>query len=143
MSIARHHAEWLSLVEVSGPFLSMPVLMRAFPQGLQTHDPELFRSLRIAYEEWEDNRKNRARWKGHSPVGLFKLGLAARINQPWRESTGPRTDEGKKKSRTNALKHGMRSREAIAAQREQAELNRLIRAVRQLTAPPAGPPNPG
>ena len=31
MSIARHHAEWLSLLEISGPFLSMPVLMEAFP----------------------------------------------------------------------------------------------------------------
>ena len=40
MSIARHHAEWLSLVEVSGPFLSMPVLMRVFPQGLEAHDPD-------------------------------------------------------------------------------------------------------
>ncbi len=29
-SIARHHAEWLSLVEVSGPFLSMEVLQRVF-----------------------------------------------------------------------------------------------------------------
>src|SRR5262249_35896469 len=35
MSIARHHAEWLSLVEVSGPFLSMPVLLEAFPTGLE------------------------------------------------------------------------------------------------------------
>jgi len=34
MSTARHHNEWLSLVEVSGPFLSLPVLLRAFPQGL-------------------------------------------------------------------------------------------------------------
>jgi hypothetical protein len=55
MSTARHHAEWLSLVEVSGPFLSMPVLMRVFPQGLEAHDPERFRLLRLAYEEWEDN----------------------------------------------------------------------------------------
>ncbi|HZC05676.1 MAG TPA: type IIL restriction-modification enzyme MmeI [Ktedonobacterales bacterium] len=53
-SIARHHAEWLSLVEVSGPFLSMPVLMRVFPQGLDPHDPERTRLLRQAYEEWED-----------------------------------------------------------------------------------------
>lgn len=59
MSIARHHAEWLSLVEVSGPFLSMPVLMRVFPQGLEAHDPELFRTLRIAFEEWEDNQEAR------------------------------------------------------------------------------------
>ena len=41
MSIARHHAEWLPLVEVSGPFLSMPVLLEAFPQGLEAHDPKL------------------------------------------------------------------------------------------------------
>ncbi len=43
MSIARHHAEWLSLLEVSGPFLSMPVLLRVFPQGLDAHEPELSR----------------------------------------------------------------------------------------------------
>ena len=54
MSIARHHAEWLSLVEVSGPFLSMPVLLKVFPQGLDAHDPEHLRSLRLAYEEWEE-----------------------------------------------------------------------------------------
>ena len=29
MSVARHHAEWLSLVETSGPFLSMPEIGRA------------------------------------------------------------------------------------------------------------------
>jgi len=57
MSIARHHAEWLSLVEVSGPFLSMPVLMRVFPQGLEAHDADRVRQLRIAYEEWEDNEQ--------------------------------------------------------------------------------------
>ena len=34
MSVSRHHADWLSLVESSGPFLSLPVLLRAFPQGL-------------------------------------------------------------------------------------------------------------
>ena len=38
MSIARHHAEWLSLVSVSGPFLSIPVLMEAFNAGLEPHD---------------------------------------------------------------------------------------------------------
>ena len=31
-SITRHHSEWLSLVEVTGPFLSLSVLVRAFPQ---------------------------------------------------------------------------------------------------------------
>jgi len=53
MSIARHHAEWLSLVEVSGPFLSMPVLLEAFPTGLEAHDPDHHRLLRLAHDEWE------------------------------------------------------------------------------------------
>lgn len=57
MSIARHHAEWLSLVEVSGPFLSMPVLLRVFPQGLDAHDPEVSKAVRRAHEEWQDNQQ--------------------------------------------------------------------------------------
>ena len=60
MSIARHHAEWLSLVEQSGPFLSMPVLLKHFNTGLQAHDPERFRNLRKAYEEWEAKWRNPA-----------------------------------------------------------------------------------
>ncbi|MBD2076988.1 restriction endonuclease [Phormidium sp. FACHB-592] len=56
MSIARHHAEWLSLVEASGPFLSLPVLLKAFPAGLDAHEPEQLKLLRSAYEEWQDNQ---------------------------------------------------------------------------------------
>ncbi|MCC6602227.1 MAG: restriction endonuclease [Anaerolineae bacterium] len=56
MSIARHHAEWLSLMEISGPFLSMPVLLEAFPQGLDADDPDHVQQLRAAYEEWADNQ---------------------------------------------------------------------------------------
>ena len=59
MSIARHHAEWLSLVPVSGQFLSLPVLMEAFPQRLYAHDAEHARLLRLAYEEWDDSFQNR------------------------------------------------------------------------------------
>src|SRR5262249_31749406 len=57
MSTARHHAEWLALVETSGPFLSMPVLLQAFPQGLDAHDSDLAAALRLAFEEWEDNQE--------------------------------------------------------------------------------------
>ena len=55
MSTTRHHADWLSLVEVSGPFVSLPVLMRAFPQGLDPRDPAQAKVLRTAHEEWQDN----------------------------------------------------------------------------------------
>ena len=60
MSIARHHAEWLSLVEVSGPFLSMPVLLDAFRDGLEAHDPDHYRLLRLAHDEWEAKANNPA-----------------------------------------------------------------------------------
>jgi len=56
MSISRHHAEWLSLVEVSGPFLSLAVLLDVFPQGLSTVPTEDGKNLRLAYEEWQANR---------------------------------------------------------------------------------------
>jgi len=49
---AQHHAEWLSLVETSGPFLSLPVLLRVFPQDLEGRDPERAARLREAYADW-------------------------------------------------------------------------------------------
>jgi hypothetical protein len=54
-SVSRHHADWLSLVEVSGPFVSLPVLVRIFPQGLEPRDPAQAKALRAAYEEWQNN----------------------------------------------------------------------------------------
>ena len=59
MSIARHHAEWLSLVPVSGPFLSLPVLMEAFNTGLEPHDPEHVRLLRQEYANWQESFEKR------------------------------------------------------------------------------------
>lgn len=59
MSIAREHLEWLSLVEVSGPFLSIEVLLRAFPNGLPARDSMAAAQLREAYEEWSGTDPNR------------------------------------------------------------------------------------
>lgn len=67
MSIARHHAEWLSLLDISGPFLSLPVLMRVFPQGLDAHDPDALRELRLAYEEWLEEKQ-----KPHSDPAVHR-----------------------------------------------------------------------
>jgi hypothetical protein len=52
LSVAAHHAEWLSLVETSGPFLTMPVLLRVFPQGLDSRDAQQAARMREAYEDW-------------------------------------------------------------------------------------------
>lgn len=51
--MSRNH-EWMELVEVSGPFLALPVLRDAFPQGLEELDPQRAKRLKNAYEEWRD-----------------------------------------------------------------------------------------
>ena len=45
-TISRIHTEWLSLVEISGPFLTLPVLQRAFPHGLDPVDVDTVADLR-------------------------------------------------------------------------------------------------
>lgn len=52
---ARHHIEWLQLVDVSGPFLSLSVLVETFPQGLDADDPDIAKRLGQAYGEWQAN----------------------------------------------------------------------------------------
>lgn len=48
------HTEWLSLIEVSGPFLALSTLDKAFPQGLETVETPRRQKIRAAYEEWRD-----------------------------------------------------------------------------------------
>lgn len=46
--------EWLNLIEVSGPFLAVPVLRDVFPQGLEALTAGRPQRLRRTYEEWRD-----------------------------------------------------------------------------------------
>lgn len=46
--------EWLNLIEVSGPFLAVPVLRDAFPQDLEYLPSGRSQRLRRTYEEWRD-----------------------------------------------------------------------------------------
>lgn len=55
MSVSRHHADWLNLVEHSGPFFSLPVVSRVFSNGLDPRDTAQAKRLREAYEIWQDN----------------------------------------------------------------------------------------
>ncbi len=48
------HAEWLSLIEVSGAFLAEPILAQAFPQGLESLPAAKKQAFRQTYEEWRD-----------------------------------------------------------------------------------------
>lgn len=58
MSQDNNHDEWLSLIEISGPFLAVPVLKKAFPQGLEAVDGSVRKYLRQAYDEWCEARDN-------------------------------------------------------------------------------------
>lgn len=51
---ANANHEWLNLLEVSGPFLAVPVLREVFPQGLEELDASHAKRVRSAYEEWRD-----------------------------------------------------------------------------------------
>ena len=53
--------------------------------------------------------------------------------KPWKASTGPQTESGKAISSQNALKHGMRSQQAIAIDREiNEDLKQLQDFLKQL-----------
>jgi len=55
MSKFSLHSEWLSLINVSGPFLAEPVLDSVFPQGLAILDSNKKRAVRQAYYELKDS----------------------------------------------------------------------------------------
>jgi hypothetical protein len=48
--MAEH--DWLSLIEISGPFLAVSVLKEALPQGLEELDTGKRKRMRQAYDEW-------------------------------------------------------------------------------------------
>lgn len=75
MRVEDRHAEWLSLVETSGPFLTVPVLKRALPNGLDERPPAAA-ELRIAYDEWRSEPSLRHRWVQWVLSELLELGEA-------------------------------------------------------------------
>jgi hypothetical protein len=54
MSADDLHHDWLGLIEISGPFLAVPVLKEVFPMGLEGLDGLKRKRLRQAYEEWRE-----------------------------------------------------------------------------------------
>ena len=74
--------------------------------------------------------KNRSVTRGWKPERRAAQAARARAQKPWLKSTGPRTEQGRKNSRMNAYKHGMRSeccREIKALLRRQAAFLENVR----------------
>lgn len=64
--------------------------------------------------------------------GRRALQANIRRTRPWQKATGPQTPEGKARSSRNALKHGRRSREAIAEQRTTGGFLRMVEGMADL-----------
>ncbi|MFE2508116.1 Eco57I restriction-modification methylase domain-containing protein [Streptomyces naganishii] len=61
---SEQHEDWLRLLRPDGPFVSLPVLVGAFPQGLDTIPPETWERLRQAWAEVrEDPALLRSAWE--------------------------------------------------------------------------------
>jgi hypothetical protein len=52
--VRQQHLDWLGLVEVSGPFLTLPVLREVWPAGLDPLDKEQRTALRRSATLWRD-----------------------------------------------------------------------------------------
>ncbi|MEU4282359.1 Eco57I restriction-modification methylase domain-containing protein [Nocardiopsis dassonvillei] len=53
-AVRQQHLDWLGLVEVSGPFLTLPVLREVWSAGLDSLEPEQMRELRRTSALWRD-----------------------------------------------------------------------------------------
>ena len=51
LTVAQRHAEWAGLLRADGPFIAVPVLTDAFPQGLDTVPDDTLAKLRQAWSE--------------------------------------------------------------------------------------------
>ena len=65
------------------------------------------------------SKRRRLEWSAERRAKQAELIVAS---QPWKKSTGPKTDAGKARSAANALKHGFRSRPFIERVREERKL---------------------
>ncbi|MEW1867224.1 type IIL restriction-modification enzyme MmeI [Streptomyces caelestis] len=75
------HQEWLDLTEVSGPFLTMPVLLQAWPQ-LDAVDKDQRARLRARHADWQaDTTAGRDEWIAYVLRTLLEWGDALTLRQ--------------------------------------------------------------
>lgn len=77
----RQHQEWLDLTEISGPFLTMPVLRQAWPQ-LDALEKDERARLRARHADWQnDTKAGRDEWLAHLLRSLLGWGDALVLRQ--------------------------------------------------------------
>lgn len=79
-------------------------------------------------------KRNRAKWNGFSAAGMRRLRKAAKVNMPWRFSTGPKTAEGKARAAKNGSFKQAGSKSLRAVRRELRVLRSLLDEMRAARA---------
>ncbi|MGW0419152.1 Eco57I restriction-modification methylase domain-containing protein [Streptomyces sp. NPDC003015] len=75
------HQEWLDLTEVSGPFLTMPVLLQSWPQ-LDAVEKDQRARLRAHHADWQtDTKAGRDEWVAYVLRSLLEWGDALTLRQ--------------------------------------------------------------
>jgi hypothetical protein len=88
---ARQHLEWLRFAEPTGPFLSLPVLLRAFPQGVEKLPGERAEDLFERLAEWrEATQSGRSDFAVHRQWCLYVL----RAQLRWPDDCLPEAGSG-------------------------------------------------
>jgi len=71
--IAHAHADWLALLETTGVFLTVPVLRRVFPHGIDAAPDDIRAEVRRILDTLESSQAERTawiRWLLHEALGL-------------------------------------------------------------------------
>ena len=73
--VAVQHADWLSLIEPSGAFLTLPVLRRVFPHGLDVTSSDLRSAVRESLDSLNDgDESSRTAWLRFVLTDLLEYG---------------------------------------------------------------------
>jgi hypothetical protein len=72
--VAAQHADWLSLIEPGGAFLTLPVLRRVFPHGLDVTAADFRAAVRESLEGLGTGEAERTAWLRYLLFDLLELG---------------------------------------------------------------------